>query len=110
MTGYALSLALGNTIRSKCIQSTTIGKYINAACDWITDHNEMIPQITNKGVRAPLISAVLKEHKRWESIPNRREPLTKDMLLYIINQALPQPLLSLGQALADWFTLGMQAG
>ena len=31
---------------------------------------------------APDVDKILKEHKCWETMPNRRKPITKDMILH----------------------------
>ena len=59
------------------------------------------------------INDILKELKRWESVPNRREPVTKEMVEYIISKGKsmskgnPDNLYS---AMADWLILGEQTG
>ena len=70
-----------------------------------------------QGIRSPYIEAVLKEHLRWETVPNRREPLTYDMVDYAYmslrtsmiqdTNFLPD---SLEECICDWLILGMQTG
>ena len=42
--------------------------------------------------RPTFLAKVLQEHKCWESIPKRREPVTKSMLLWIIMTAKDKSL------------------
>ena len=59
------------------------------------------------------IKDIINELKRWESIPKRREPVTKKMIEYIVNKGK-----SLNQenqhniytVLGDWLILGLQTG
>ena len=69
------------------------------------------PTLSYTGRGRPLhLSKVLSEHKRWESMPNRREPLTKKMLLWIISLAHTHPAHSAIPALADWCILAIHFG
>ena len=65
------------------------------------------------GKECVYIKDILNESKRWESIPNRREPLTKEMVEYVINKG--KELAKSNQdniysALSDWLILGLQTG
>ena len=60
--------------------------------------------------RPKLLTKVLAEHKRWETMPNRREPFTKSMLLWVLSQAKGQPFLSLAASIADWCLLALYFG
>ena len=68
------------------------------------------PCKTELGTWSHLIDKVLKEHLRWESMANRRHPITKAMILYWINKAKTAHPDSLISALADWMVLGHYAG
>ena len=57
-----------------------------------------------------LLKQVLREHQRWEGMPNRREPLTKQMLLWIIAHANHDQASPKLKALADWCILGIYFG
>ena len=51
--------------------------------------------------------------KRWESIPDRREPVTKAMVEYIFNKGMTISKSNgdnLYAALANWLILGQQSG
>ena len=59
------------------------------------------------------IKDIMNELKRWESIPKRRESVTKEMILYIVNKR--ENLNKVNQddiytALGDWLILGQQTG
>jgi len=56
------------------------------------------------------INAVLAEVKRWESMPNRREPLTVDMVLYQRLQCRDDTPHSESSAMYDWQVFGLYAG
>ena len=55
----------------------------------------------------------MNESRRWESIPDRREPLTKDMVEYIIDKGKELSKTNpdnIYLSLSDWLVLGLQAG
>ena len=63
------------------------------------------------------VQAILKEHLHWETVPNRREPLTYKMVDRLYNDVLTNMIKhstyipdNLYKCLADWLILGMQAG
>ena len=53
---------------------------------------------------------VLTEHKRWESVPNRREPITMEMIRYWHRRSIDAHPDSIDAAMFDWMLLGIQAG
>ena len=58
----------------------------------------------------PVITAVIREHHRWETVPNRREPITKNMVRWWLHQARTSPIDSFESVIADWMVLGTQLG
>lgn len=55
------------------------------------------------------ISKVLLEVKRWESMPNRREPVTLEMIKHMIANR-SSVMTSLSNALTDWHIAGQYLG
>jgi len=79
MSCYALYLSTGNTIYSQSIKSTTIGKYLRAAADLVSKLDPIAgrdARKTDTGEMYEGISKIIKEVKRIESVPNRREGYT----------------------------------
>ena len=113
MACYAADLASGQTLLCKAIRSGTISRYLSAASDLSIKANIANPCLDILGKQSKYIKDILNEVKRWESIPNRREPITKDIIKYIIkkgntlHKSNPDNLYS---ALADWLIIGLQAG
>jgi hypothetical protein len=62
------------------------------------------------GKTATAITAILKELKRWEMMPNRREPLTVDMTKWLGRQGDSTSPYSLAASLGDWCIVGMYVG
>ena len=112
MATYATFLALGNSLLCRSILADTIDKYLTAISDLFTQNGFPSPLTDpNKpNKRAPCITYVVSEQRRWEKVPNRREPLTLDMLQAIILHSKNSPSTSLNSALTDWFTLGVYMG
>ena len=113
MACYTAYLAAGNTLYCKTIKSGTIKRYLTAASEFSVPAQMVNPCLNIMGKQCVYIKDILNESRRWESIPDRREPLTKDMVQYVINKgktlakANPDNIYS---ALGDWFILGLQAG
>jgi len=123
-----MHLTLGNTILAKCIKARTVKDYLLAAADMHTSQGFINPTHNLQQRRYHLITDILTETKRWESMPNRREPLTWAMIEPLqslrdrsppihthaesINQGdgnkwIPTSMVA---TLIDWFIVGMFAG
>ena len=80
---YAQALCMGHSLKCRQIQHSTVTAYIDAAALLFTQGPLGLADPTrrsNSTSRSPLLAKVLREHKRWESMPNLREPVTKSML------------------------------
>ena len=113
MACYTAYLASGETLLCKTIKSSTIKRYLSAAVELSTHANMINPCLDIMGKQSTYITNILKELKRWESMPNRKEPVTKKMIEYIIRKG--QSLYNknpnnIYTALADWLIVGQQAG
>ena len=86
MACYTAHLATGHTLLCKSIRSGTISRYLNAAAELSTHAKMMNPCLDIMGNVSKEIKDILNELKRWESMPKRREPMTKEMILYVINK------------------------
>jgi len=110
---YAQSLSLGHTLLCKNIRSCTITAYIDAISSLFKSHPYGLKDPTKSSTgtsKTKLVAKVIGEHRRWESMPNRREPVTKSMLLWMLNSAQPHDSCSLQAALADWALLALHFG
>jgi hypothetical protein len=113
---YALHLGTGSTLLCRTIKSDTIKKYVNAAASFhalfgpnprdFRKDNAVDTHVSRT------LSAVYDEQKRWENVPNRREPYTLEMLDDFSGElaASGQGSNTLHAALVDWFTCGIFAG
>ena len=105
---YTLDLANGNTITSRNISSQCIKNYLQAA-----RISKRVNTLSNSDELTfpPLIQDILTKHAKKESVPNRREPVTVNMLNHWNTLALASPDIdSLESSQFDWFVLGMLAG
>ena len=59
---------------------------------------------------SPLIDKILKEHLRWQTMPKRRNPITKAMIQHWISKAKLEHQDSFISALSDWMILGHYEG
>jgi hypothetical protein len=113
---YAQHLGTGSTLLCRSIRSATIKGYITAAASF---HALFGPHPRDfrkdNAVDAKIsttLSAVYDELKRWEDVPNRREPYTLEMLDDMGREFANSGRGSntLDAALLDWFTCGLFAG
>lgn len=93
------------------IKSSTISKYLTAVSKLyiaygLEDHRQN--RITKQ--QSYLIRNVLLEQKRWELMPNRRDPLTWEMVNHLHEISSNDSPHFLYQALDDWFAIGMYVG
>lgn len=93
---YTVHLGMGHTLKHFTIKEGTIRKYLNEAAKIIKARRQTY-KMQNPNAQidwyhplhhygesqiAPAIKVCLDEIKRWENVPNRREPLTTDMIYY----------------------------
>ena len=81
-----------------------------AAATISENHKLPDPRLNSRGITSPDIYKVLNELKRWEAMPNRREPVTVAMLhkMHALCTILHDD--SLETALYDWNVLGIYYG
>jgi hypothetical protein len=113
---YAQHLGTGSNLLCRTIRTDTIKKYVTVAASLHAlfgahprDFRKDSPTDTKV---SPTLSAVYNEQKRWEDVPNRREPFTLEML-----DAMKDDFAASGHgantrtaALLDWFECGLFAG
>jgi hypothetical protein len=82
---YAVHLATGNTVSCRSIKATTIDKYLRNVAKFCAQANPRDPRKLEQTQKplARIIQGVVDEVKRWEDIPDRREPLTIEMIYYL---------------------------
>ena len=113
MACYTADLVAGENILCMSLKSGTILRYLQAAAELSIPSNMMNPCIDVTGKQSRFIKDILHEVKRWEIMPNRQEPVTKEIIEYAIkkgknsNGANPHNLYT---ALGDWLILGHQSG
>jgi hypothetical protein len=109
---YALHLSAGHSIHCKSIKVATIEQYLLSASSFValftgTDFRKDHPTDNHMG---SILSPVLRDLKKYESVPDRREPYDPQMhkaARLIASQCPPD---SLTRALADGFEQGYCAG
>ena len=84
---YAAHLASGSTLMCKSVKSGTIAGYLRDVARFLANFQARDPRRTDatQTTNAECISGVLAEVKRWELVPNRREPLTVDMYMWLLD-------------------------
>jgi len=104
---YAQSLINGDTINNNSIILSTILLYLKDAGIRKRPH----PTLPSAPLQfPPMLKCVIDEQKRWQQVPNRREPLTTRMIDSLHNKISSSHPDSLASALYDWLVLGIQSG
>mmetsp|Transcript_4247 Transcript_4247/g.5865 ORF Transcript_4247/g.5865 Transcript_4247/m.5865 type:complete len:334 (-) Transcript_4247:48-1049(-) len=110
---YAVTLANGESLSFRSLKADTISKYLSAASTFLAMFNGVDSRKANPADKslAPKIQAILNEVKRWEKVPNRREPYEWAMQDTLEGWAATETSLD-GPfaALSDWFNNGLYAG
>ena len=114
MACYVVSLTSNEAVYCRTIKSATVNLYISDAVKLAVLNNTPDPSKNQLNQKSTYITNVINEHKRWESMPNRREPLTYTMVDHlchmVYNNTSPLSCDCLESVLADWLILGMQTG
>jgi hypothetical protein len=110
---YAVHLGTGHSLLCKAIKSGTIATYCLNAAQFVAlfdDKERDIRKTEGNSTFAPCYNQVLKELRRWEVMPNRREPYTLAMQRRLIVRAGPHSIGGRLHALKNWFSVMLQAG
>ena len=110
MASYCTFLFLGHTLMCKSIKVDTAKAYLKAAVKLFPKHDWDPTLDVSTGIQSQRITDVFHEARRWESMPNRQEPLTVSMVSHLSDIAVPTHEDSPEKAMADWAALGLLAG
>jgi len=113
MSCYTAYLASGATLLCKTIKVDTINRDLSATAELSIPAQMVNPCLDLMEKTSVYIRNILYEARRWESMPDRREPVTKQMTEYIIdkekrlNKTNPDNIYT---AMGNWLVQGEQAG
>ena len=107
---YAVYLSNGCTIYDCTIKTSTIKGYLTAMAKISANAQFIDPCKTTYGAWASDVDKILKEHKRWETMPNHREPITKAMILHWAKKAETAHQDSFIAAFYGWMVVGKYEG
>ena len=114
---YAVHLLAGNTLKGTSISATTLKLYLNAAGakqimqSQSRHHSSYNSHWVSVSSCSPMVNNIVREHFRWMKVPNRREPVTKNMIqFWITKHLLLSHENSLEAALIDWMIVGAKTG
>ena len=110
---YATHLATGSSLHCRTIKSSTIACYLLDIATFLGRFRPIDPRFVSAAdtALAPAIAKILFEQKRWETVPNRREPFTVDMYRAIASLAsTKQDDCCLESAMANWTLCNLYAG
>ena len=110
---YATHLATGSTLHFQTIKASTISTYLHDVATFLGRFRPIDPRFVSATDTklAPCISKILEEQRRWESIPNRREPFTLEMHNEIANlPSVATDPLGLDAAMTNWLLCNLYSG
>ena len=110
IVSFAIYLLSGHTLLARSIKVGTAKQYIKAVSDYFSMNNQFNPAVDESGNLPHELNKVFREAKRWESMPNRSEALTPEMVEFLYDQGNTSHQNSALAALADWSVLSLQAG
>ena len=113
MACYAADLVAGDNLLCMSLKAGTILRYLQAAAELSIPANVMNPCLDITGKQSKYIRDIITEVRRWESMPDRREPVTKEMVEHVFNKGLELSRSNPDNqyaAVADWLILGQQSG
>ena len=110
---YATHLATGSTLHLRSIKASTISMYVFHIASLLGRVRSIDPRFVSASDTklAPVIAKILAEQKRWETVPNRREPFTLELHTQI--KTLPSVTLDplgLDAAMANWTLCNLYIG
>jgi hypothetical protein len=113
MACYTANLVSGDNLLCTTLKTGTILRYLNAAAEFSLSANITNPCLDTNGKQSKYVKDILNEVKRWETVPNRREPVTNEIIDYLYKKgtkiSIDNPN-NLYSALSDWLILGHQSG
>lgn len=68
------------------------------------------PTFTDQGVQHPLLTILYTEHKLYDDVMNKREPVSEEMFRWLLLRCHPTDNNCESNAIADWLVIGRQAG
>ena len=107
---YALHLSTGNSIYGKLIKASTIECYVRAVAKFLKGYTGIDCRYDRDSRMGTYLTPTLKELRRYEKVPNRREAYDTTMHKLARKLALEVRSTSLISALADGFERGICAG
>ncbi|KAI2510867.1 hypothetical protein MHU86_3488 [Fragilaria crotonensis] len=110
---YATHLATGSSLHCRAIKASTIASYLHDIATFLGRFRPIDPRFISAAdaALAPVIAKVIAEQRRWEMVPNRREPFTVEMHLAIANFPSSQKDdCCLTAAMANWTLCNLYAG
>ena len=110
MALHALYLAQDSTILSSTAKSITIKCCIKVNLSVSLKFKQLDPLLDTCGLDSKCIKEVLSEVKRWEHVPNHREPVTVKMVLHVHKKCKNKHPDSLESIPYDLIVLGILHG
>lgn len=106
---YAVYLLQGNTHNNRIVSTKTIKSYLAEAAQLATSHN--LPyKIDWRATKSCSVARLIADAAKFQDLPARRRPLTRQMIHYIICEGQNAPFLSFEYAMFNWLIFGCHIG
>jgi len=110
-------LQQGNALNKQVVKVKTLKSYLCKAASWITDAGFPDPRFSATHTHASLHAAWLPRFQQvwtaqrlWEVAADRKEPITRSLVLDLYRATAKSHPDSLAAAVYDWTALGLSAG
>jgi len=103
---YLVSNVQGETILGSTIRHATLRQYLTAAVKLFNDRK--IPTSSYDSIN--YVDMILKAVRDYERVPNRRNMITDDMMVYLLQLAQADNKDGSVAAIVDWIILGRYTG
>ena len=109
-------LTEGGTIERKSVRAKTLKAYLKAAADFMVEAGHPDPRFSESSLAhntekyLPRLKIILDEQRRWETMEDKKDPVTPEMILWLRHQAASAGFTSVIAATTDWAALGLSAG
>ena len=110
MAGCTTNLVAGDNILCTTLKSSTILRYLSAAITFAINASVINPCLDISGKQSKNTNDIITEVKRWETISDRREPITKKVIVFIVTKGTKlakHNAHNIYIALNDWLMMGL---
>ena len=114
---YLDDLTRGNTYHGMRVRYSTLKQYMDTMASWVKIHASRdifikpdLEKPRDQGLPYPMIDMIYKDTKDWQGMTKRQDPITKSMIIYLINFMRRKDPHCFTNFIIDFFIMGIQTG